>query len=57
MSDKGDILVLNAGSSSIKFAVFDSDLTPLCSGLAAENGTDPLGNRQARALPKDPPLR
>ena len=38
MSDTGDILVLNAGSSSIKFAVFDSELTPKCSGIAAEIG-------------------
>lgn len=36
--DTGDILVLNAGSSSIKFAVFDSDLTEKVSGLAAEIG-------------------
>lgn len=38
MTDAGDILVLNAGSSSIKFAVFDGDLTPKCSGIAAEIG-------------------
>ncbi|MEM8578971.1 MAG: acetate kinase, partial [Pseudomonadota bacterium] len=34
----GHILVLNAGSSSIKFAVFDGDLAPLLSGLAAGIG-------------------
>ncbi|MCG6884040.1 MAG: acetate/propionate family kinase [Silicimonas sp.] len=38
MSDKGDILVLNAGSSSIKFAVFDGGLETKCSGIAAEIG-------------------
>ncbi len=32
------ILVLNAGSSSIKFAVFDGDLTVLISGISAEIG-------------------
>lgn len=54
MSDKGDILVLNAGSSSIKFAVFDSDLAPLCSGLAAEIGAGGFvevdGDRKAQPL-------
>ena len=39
MTDQGDILVLNAGSSSIKFAVFGSDLGAKCSGLAAEIGS------------------
>lgn len=34
----GAILVLNAGSSSIKFAVFDADLHVQTSGLAAEIG-------------------
>jgi len=34
----GDILVLNAGSSSIKFAVFDGELEEKSSGLAAEIG-------------------
>ncbi len=38
MSDAGDILVLNAGSSSIKFAVFDRELEAKCSGIAAEIG-------------------
>ena len=32
----GDILVLNAGSSSIKFALFDADLTEKCAGNASE---------------------
>jgi len=35
---RGDILVLNAGSSSVKFAVFDRDLVEKTSGLAAEIG-------------------
>ncbi|MCE8524586.1 acetate/propionate family kinase [Ruegeria pomeroyi] len=35
---KDSILVLNAGSSSIKFAVFGPDLTELLSGLAAGIG-------------------
>lgn len=39
MNAGGDILVLNAGSSSIKFAVFDGDLTQTCSGIAAEIGS------------------
>lgn len=34
MPDDGRILVLNAGSSSIKFAVFGFDLTPQISGIA-----------------------
>jgi len=34
----GDILVLNAGSSSIKFALFDADLTPVLSGIAEAIG-------------------
>jgi acetate kinase len=39
MSDgPGDILVLNAGSSSIKFAVFDGDLQEIHRGLAAGIG-------------------
>ncbi len=38
MSAAGDILVLNAGSSSIKFAVFDGELEAKCSGIAAEIG-------------------
>lgn len=40
MTPGGNILVLNAGSSSIKFAVFDADLMALCQGLAAEIGGD-----------------
>ena len=40
MTPGGNILVLNAGSSSIKFAVFDAGLTALCHGLAAEIGGD-----------------
>ncbi len=35
----GDILVLNAGSSSIKFALFDARLDLKLSGLAAEIGS------------------
>lgn len=35
---QGCILVLNAGSSSIKFAVFDADLNERTSGIAAEIG-------------------
>ena len=41
MSDDGgdgDILVLNAGSSSIKFALFDAGLGPRLSGIAAGIG-------------------
>jgi len=38
MGGGGDILVLNAGSSSIKFAVFDSGLNEKTSGVAAEIG-------------------
>lgn len=42
MSDQGpasgDILVLNAGSSSIKFALFDADLVEKHTGLAAQIG-------------------
>lgn len=34
-----DILVLNAGSSSIKFAIFDADLTQRIAGLAEGIGT------------------
>ena len=33
------ILVLNAGSSSIKFALFDASLETVLSGIAAEIGT------------------
>ncbi len=33
-----DILVLNAGSSSIKFALFDDDLATVAAGMAAEIG-------------------
>ncbi|WP_137701248.1 acetate/propionate family kinase [Marimonas lutisalis] len=36
--DREFILVLNAGSSSIKFAVFDGELTEQLSGIAAEIG-------------------
>tara|TARA_R110002073_G_scaffold121328_1_gene263668 strand:- start:2916 stop:4067 length:1152 start_codon:yes stop_codon:yes gene_type:complete len=38
MTTEDHILVLNAGSSSIKFAVFDADLTQRHSGLAAGIG-------------------
>jgi acetate kinase len=38
MTTEGHILVLNAGSSSIKFAVFDADLTPRHTGIAAGIG-------------------
>ena len=39
MTDKtGDILVLNAGSSSVKFAVFDGQLAPRITGMVAEIG-------------------
>ena len=38
MTAIGDILVLNAGSSSIKFAVFGSDLTRKLAGSATEIG-------------------
>ena len=38
MSAAGNILVLNAGSSSIKFAVFDGDLTETLAGMVAEIG-------------------
>ncbi|MEM9499923.1 MAG: acetate/propionate family kinase [Pseudomonadota bacterium] len=34
----GEILVLNAGSSSIKFALFDEDLNPTLSGIAEAIG-------------------
>ncbi|MFV1497017.1 acetate/propionate family kinase [Phaeobacter sp. JH20_02] len=34
-----DILILNAGSSSIKFAIFDADLTQRLAGLAEGIGT------------------
>ncbi len=54
MSDAGDILVLNAGSSSIKFAVFDSELNSKCSGIAAEIGAGGFvevdGKRHAQPL-------
>lgn len=36
--DRADILVLNAGSSSIKFAVFDGELTEIRRGIAAGIG-------------------
>ena len=39
MTTRGNILVLNAGSSSIKFAVFDGGLAQVCAGLAAEIGS------------------
>ncbi|MCH2164476.1 MAG: acetate/propionate family kinase [Marinovum sp.] len=49
------ILVLNAGSSSIKFAVFDRDLNETIRGLTAEIGSggfiDVDGNRRALPLP------
>ena len=38
MTGGGDILVLNAGSSSIKFAVFDADLKQKLAGSATEIG-------------------
>lgn len=38
MASRGDILVLNAGSSSIKFAVFDADLSERHRGIAAGIG-------------------
>lgn len=38
MTGPGDILVLNAGSSSIKFAVFDADLAETHRGIAAGIG-------------------
>ncbi|AXT35122.1 acetate/propionate family kinase [Phaeobacter sp. LSS9] len=38
-SAETDILALNAGSSSIKFAIFDADLTQRISGLAEGIGT------------------
>ncbi len=54
MTAPADILVLNAGSSSIKFAVFDSHLDPKCSGLAAEIGAGGFvevdGTRQPQPL-------
>lgn len=37
-ADLSGILVLNAGSSSIKFALFDDVLDPILSGIAAEIG-------------------
>ncbi len=37
-SASGDILVLNAGSSSVKFALFDTDLVEKHAGLAANIG-------------------
>lgn len=37
--NNGDILVLNAGSSSIKFALFSHTLDPKLSGIAAEIGS------------------
>lgn len=54
MSGTGDILVLNAGSSSIKFAVFDADLNESCAGIAAEIGAGGFvevdGIREAKPL-------
>lgn len=38
MADGGLVLVLNAGSSSIRFAVFDGDLAQVAGGIAAEIG-------------------
>ncbi len=38
MTQGDEILVLNAGSSSIKFAVFDRDLQAITEGIAAEIG-------------------
>ncbi|MFC6686974.1 acetate/propionate family kinase [Jhaorihella thermophila] len=38
MTKNGNILVLNAGSSSIKFALFDADLTQCLSGMAEAIG-------------------
>lgn len=37
-ASKGSVLVLNAGSSSIKFALFDDDLEEQLTGLAADIG-------------------
>jgi|GEM_PF-5036736 len=34
----GELLVLNAGSSSIKFGVFDTDMDQVLSGNASEIG-------------------
>lgn len=34
------ILVLNSGSSSVKFKLFNKDLQPICSGLVERIGTD-----------------
>ena len=53
-SENGDILVLNAGSSSIKFALFTSDLEQKTHGIAAEIGgagfLEIEGNRKALPL-------
>lgn len=50
-----DLLVLNAGSSSIKFAVFAADLTERLSGLASEIGGASVltlaGRKEACQLP------
>jgi acetate kinase len=55
MAAGGGILVLNAGSSSIKFAVFGPDLTPITTGIAAEIGDAGLlridGTDEARPFP------
>lgn len=34
------ILVLNSGSSSVKFKLFNKELQPICSGLVERIGTD-----------------
>ncbi len=47
----GDILVLNAGSSSIKFAVFDGDLAETHRGIAAGSAARRSLNSTARARP------
>ena len=53
-ASKGAILVLNAGSSSIKFALFSRDLKEQISGLAAEIGSagflEVAGQREAIPL-------
>ena len=53
MNPPGDILVLNAGSSSIKFALFDPRLEPRVRGIAAEIGQDGFieTDGERRALP------
>ena len=53
-ADRGDVLVLNAGSSSIKFALFDPGGTARHAGIAAEIGSGGFievdGARQALPL-------